>query len=140
MPTKFTVGEFGKKDQMNVKQPSSTKAMQLQQQKRREEIDQEKAAKEKLAREDKKRAQREKELAKSMVEPRLVYNFDNGRRDGKAAKLSMLHTYIDTMIESGLNIKECLETLKREERELLDEEVFIEKLKKKHGRTLALRE
>ena len=41
MPTKFTVGEFGKKDQMNVKQPSSTKAMQLQQQKRREEIDQE---------------------------------------------------------------------------------------------------
>ena len=93
-----------------------------------------KKAKEAKAKDDQKRAQREKDLKKTMVEPRIVTQFDDGKKGGNVAKLRMLKSYIETMEQSGMTKNQVQNTLKKEEKELLEEEQFVEARKKQYGR------
>jgi len=71
-----------------------------------------------------------------MVEPSIVTNYDNGRRNGQSAKLRMLHAYIDTMRESGLTKEQINATLKHEELDLLAEEKFVSSRKDFYGKSM----
>lgn len=99
--------------------------MQLMQQRVRENIEAEKAQREAEAREDAKRQARQKQLAKQMTQPRVVTEFDNGRTAPNVVKLRMLKSFMETMEQSGMSKEQIENTLKKDEREVLEEEKFL---------------
>lgn len=55
-------------------------------------------------------------------------------KDSNLARLRTLHTYLDTMVKSGMTKAQAEKMITKEEKEMLEEERFVEARKKQYGK------
>lgn len=54
--------------------------------------------------------------------------------DSNLARLRTIHTYLETMEKSGMSKQQAEKMITKEEKEMLEEEKFVEARKKQYGK------
>lgn len=121
------------KPSTQVKQPSSTRAMELASQRRREEIEAKRKADEKAAKEETLRKEKQAKL-KAASTGGVSKRLTESKGDSNLARLRTIHTYLETMEKSGMSKQQAEKMITKEEKEMLEEEKFLEARKKQYGK------